>query len=65
MRILDIRDALRNEIAIQMQGISNKLSSGVAGDYSTYKQLVGRIQGLRDSLEAVDKVFKHFLEDEE
>lgn len=57
MIMFEVREALRGQIAAQMRKISDELASGRAADFSEYKRLVGRLQGLRDGLDAIDAVF--------
>lgn len=64
MQLMQIREALKDRIAVQMMKISGELSSGRAADFSEYKRLVGRVQGLRDGIEAIDAVFNKLLDDE-
>lgn len=56
----ELRDKLKGEIVARMRKISDELSSGRAADYPEYKRGVGRIQGLKDGLDAVDDVFRKF-----
>lgn len=56
--VWDVRDMLKKSMATQMRKISDDLSSGRAADYAEYKRVVGRIQGLKDGIEAVDEVFR-------
>ena len=63
MHMLQIRDTLKGAIVAQMRKISDELSSGRAADYPDYKRAVGRIQGLKDGLDAVDEVFKKLLDE--
>lgn len=61
MMMFEVQEALRGAIAAQMHKISDGLSSGRAADYAEYKQGVGRLQGLRDGLDAVDVVFNKLM----
>lgn len=63
--MLQLRDLLRERIAISMQNTANKLSSGRAPDYAQYRQMVGRIEGNRDALDEINKVFVEFLNEGE
>ena len=65
MRTLELRDVLRAAIALKMRKVADELSSGRAADFSEYKRGVGRIQGLRDGLDAVDEVFKQLLDEQD
>ena len=62
--VLDIRTELRARIAQQMQQQADRLSSGQCQDFAAYKLAVGRIQGNKDALDAVDAVFNKLLDDE-
>lgn len=64
MILMDVRNALREDIAGQMKRISDELSSGRAADFGEYKRLVGVLQGLRKALDSVDTVFNKLLDDE-
>lgn len=64
MSMVQIREALREEIAQLMRHTADKLASGRAADYAQYRQSVGRIEGGRDALDAVDKVFAKYLDDD-
>lgn len=65
LSIVQIREAVRAEIAAQMQTTANKLSSGKARDYPEYREGVGKITGGRDAMDAVDSVFNKLINDEE
>jgi hypothetical protein len=65
MQLTQIRAVLREAIAKEMASISSRLSAGRAADYAEYRQQVGRIQGLADAIEATDKVFEKFFNDDE
>lgn len=64
MQMMQIHTLAREEIAKEMQAISARLSAGRAADFAEYKQQVGRIQGCGDALEALDRVFQRFYNDE-
>ncbi len=65
MILMDVRKALRDDIAAQMRKISDELSSGRAADYAEYKRLVGIIQGLKRALDAVDDRFNRMIDEGE
>lgn len=57
----DIKRRLHTEIT----QLSESLAKGSAGTYDEYKRTVGRIQGLRHALAAVDESAKTYLYDNE
>lgn len=61
--MVQFRDAIRDEIAKQMQATANKIASGKAADYAEYRQSVGRVAGGKDAMDAVDDVFKRMFND--
>lgn len=64
LSMVQIRNELRNEIALMMQATANKMASGRAVDFPDYKGMVGRVAGNREAMDAVDKVFAKYLNDE-
>lgn len=65
LSMVQVREALRAEIAAQMQNTADKMSGGRPRDYAEYRESVGRIAGGKDALDAVDEVFRRFFVDEE
>lgn len=58
--MVQFKEAIKDRIAKDMQNTANKIAAGQAPDYAAYKQLVGRVAGGKDALDAVDEVFKDF-----
>ena len=65
MRLMQVRDSVKCELAEKMRQRSDALSAGRATDFADYKQTVGRIQGLRDAMDVVDAVFNRLNDSEE
>lgn len=61
MKIVDIRDRLRKNLAIAMRVHADNLSSGRAGDFPQYQRIVGNIKGLRDAIDIVEQTFDKIL----
>ncbi len=63
MQIMELRDRARTEIAREMHKVADRVTSGSAKDYAEYRQMVGRIQGMRDGLAVIDGVFNKLLDE--
>jgi len=63
LSMVQIQEALREAIAQDMRRTADKLAGGRAADYAQYRQSVGRIEGGRDALDAVDRVFEKYLDE--
>ena len=61
--MIGIRNKLRDKIAEQMKRTSDALSAGRFSSLEEAKQYVGRLQGHRDALEAVDAVFNRLFDE--
>ena len=58
MKVLDIRERLRKNLALAMTTLSDQLSAGRPPDFPAYQRVVGNIKGLRDAIHIVDQVFE-------
>ena len=65
MHLLSVRDQIKHKIVGEMQSLADRMTSGSAHDYAAYRQLCGRMQGLKDGLECVDAVFNKLLNEGE
>lgn len=65
MRVLQIRESLLAGMVEQMQALQNRISAGQAIDFASYKQQVGRIQGLKDAVDVVNDTFRALLNEED
>ena len=65
MQIHQIRNALREGIAAQMRGTADRLAAGRVSDYAEYRQVVGRIAGMKESIDIVEQVFNELLNEKE
>ena len=65
MKILDIRNKLRQLITIEQRKIADRLASGSAADFADYKRSTGRIAGLQDGLNIVEEVFMKLTDEGE
>lgn len=64
MRLDQLHSLLQAEIAEQMINTANKNNAGMARDYAQYRENVGRIAGGGDAIDAINRVFKKFYDDE-
>ena len=65
MKVLDIRERLRKNLALAMTTLSDQLSAGRPPDFPAYQRVVGNIKGLRDAIYIVDQVFELELREAE
>jgi hypothetical protein len=63
MYLMQVREKARAEIAREMQKVADRVTAGSARDYAEYRQMVGRIQGMKDGLTVVDEVFNKLLDE--
>jgi hypothetical protein len=61
--MVQIREALRDDIVAEMRKVSDALSSGRAADFADYKRMVGTVQGLSKALEQIDARFNKLFDD--
>lgn len=61
MKIVDIRERLRKNLAIAMRVHSDNLSAGRAVDYPQYQRTVGNIKGLNDAIYIIEQTFDKVL----
>ena len=64
MKVLDVRERLRKNLALAMTALSDQLSAGRPPDFPSYQRVVGNIKGLRDAIYIVDQVFELELNEE-
>ena len=58
-------DVLKTEIEQEISSASDAITSGAAKDFPQYKELTGRIQGLRLAMRLISDLAKNYMDDDD
>lgn len=63
MLLIQVRDRLKESIVAKMRRVSDEVTAGRASDYADYRRYCGRLQGMKDALDAIDAAFNKLIDE--
>lgn len=63
MKMMEICDRIKKNLALGMQAQTDILTRGGASDHAMYSKIVGKIKGMQDAMDIVDQTFTKVLDE--